>query len=231
MQKLDVWQVVWILVLLVGVVLLGLTLVIALYHRESTTFANVASIWGLFVGLIGFIVTIYTLFETQRISRNAQREVQTATLEAQHKIEEAAKQAQEAVKAAQEQTRQVLERVKSVLREGSYWTLLMWVKDLRQAARALDWEKAALLAEECPAVGERLALAEGLTPAERKKLRASIDDVRLLQAFIRDERLPEGANKQLGLDQAHLRALDDLIRLLEVLGGKLHHESTKGTTS
>ena len=57
MQKLDVWHVVWILVLVVGVVLLGLTLVIALGYRESSTFANFSSIWGLFVGLIGFIVT------------------------------------------------------------------------------------------------------------------------------------------------------------------------------
>ena len=69
MQKLDVWHVVWVVVLVVGVLLLGLTLVIALYHRENSTFANFASIWGLFVGLIGFIVTIYMLFETQRVSR------------------------------------------------------------------------------------------------------------------------------------------------------------------
>jgi hypothetical protein len=61
MQKLDVWHLIWVLVLVVGVVLLGLTLGIALSYRESSTFANVASIWGLFVGLIGFIVTIYTL--------------------------------------------------------------------------------------------------------------------------------------------------------------------------
>jgi len=73
MRKLDVWHVVWVLVLVVGVVLLGLTLGTALYHRESSTFANVASIWGLFVGLIGFTVTIYTLFETQRVSRKASR--------------------------------------------------------------------------------------------------------------------------------------------------------------
>src|SRR5205809_601562 len=118
MQKVDVWHVVWLLVLMVGVLLLGLTLVIALYHRESSTFANVASIWGLFVGLIGFIVTIYTLFETQRVARKAQQEIQTATVEAQQKIEKAANQAQEAVKTAQEQTSQMLERVRHGVREA-----------------------------------------------------------------------------------------------------------------
>src|SRR5260370_11670962 len=115
MHKVDVWHFVWVLVLVVGVVLLGLTLAIALFHRENSTFASVASIWGLFVGLIGFAVTIYTLFETQRVSRKAQREVQTATVEAQQKMEEAAKQAQEAVKQAQEPTRQALRRVRSAI--------------------------------------------------------------------------------------------------------------------
>ena len=230
MPKLDVWHVVWVLVLVVGVLLLGLTLVIALSHRESSTFANVASIWGLFVGLIGFIVTIYTLFETQRVSRKAQGEVQKATVEAQQKIEEAAKQAQDAVKEAQEQTRQVLERVRSGAREATYWTLLMWMKNLRQAAMQRDWPRALLFAEECPAVGERLVRAEGLSANERKGLRERIDDVRLLHAFIRTERMPEGANKLLGLDLAQAKALDDLIRLLEALGGRLHHEPTKGAT-
>jgi hypothetical protein len=76
-----------VLVLVLAVVFLVFTLGIALYYRDSSTFANVASIWGLFVGLIGFIVTIWTLFETQRASRTAQREVQAATVAAQQKIE------------------------------------------------------------------------------------------------------------------------------------------------
>src|SRR5204862_2676362 len=138
------------------VLLLGLTLVIALYHRESSTFANVASIWGLFVGLIGFIVTIYTLFETQRISRKAQQEVQKATVEAQQAIQKAAREAQEAVKNAQEQTRQVLERVRHGVREADFATLHMWVRDLRNAATLGEWPRALLFAEECPAVAERL---------------------------------------------------------------------------
>jgi hypothetical protein len=87
-----------------------------------------------------------------------------------------------------------------------------------------------LFSEECPAVGERLAQAEGLSPSERKSLRAGIDDVRLLYAFIRTERMPEGANKGLELDHAQAKALDDLIRLLEGLGARLHHETTRGAT-
>jgi hypothetical protein len=69
MQKLDVWHLVWMADLVVGVLLLGVSFVIALCYRESSTFANFASIWGLFVGITGFLVTIDLLFETQRISR------------------------------------------------------------------------------------------------------------------------------------------------------------------
>ncbi len=46
MQKLDGWHLVWVLVLAVGVLLLGLTFMIALFHRENGTFANFASISG-----------------------------------------------------------------------------------------------------------------------------------------------------------------------------------------
>jgi len=71
--------------------------------------------------------------------------------------------------------------------------------------------------------------AEGLSASERKSLRARIDDVRLLYAS--SERTDaESANKLLDLDNAQSKALDDLIHLLEALGGRLHHEPTKDPT-
>jgi hypothetical protein len=162
MQKLDVWHVVWIFVVAISVVSLVGTLVFALFNREDSAFANFASIWGLFVGLIGFTVTIYTLFETQRTSRKAQQEIQEATLGAQEAIQKAATAAQEAVKNAQEQTRYVLERVRHGVREADFSTLHMWVRELRTAAGLGDWHRALLFAELCPAVAERLRHAEGL---------------------------------------------------------------------
>jgi ElaB/YqjD/DUF883 family membrane-anchored ribosome-binding protein len=227
MQKLDVWHVVWFLVLVVGVLLLGLTLGIALYYRENSTFANVASIWGLFVGLIGFSVTIYILFETQRVSRKAQQEVQTATVEAQQAIQKAAREAQEAMKNAQEQTRQVLERVRHGVREADFSTLHMWVRELRTAASGGDWHRALLFAEECPAVIERLRNAEGLEDSERQGLREGADNLRLVQAYIRNTRLD---TKSMGLAAKHANSVEALAALLERLGGRLYHEPTKGAT-
>jgi hypothetical protein len=227
MRKVDVWHVIWLLMLTVGALLLGLTLVIALYNHDSTTFANVASIWGLFVGLIGFIVTIYTLFETQRVARKAQQETQAATLEAQVKIQEAAKQAQEAVKNAQAQTRQMLERVRHDVRAMDFATLRMWVRELQSAAWLGEWPRALLFTEECPAVAERLRSAAGLEDLERKGLREGADNLRLVGKHIRTARLNTETK---GLATNHAKAVEALAALLERLGGRLHHDATKDAT-
>ncbi len=169
MPKLDVPNIVWILVLVFYLVLVLVWLVIAYIWRESSLFANFASIGGLGVGLFGFVATLYTLFETQRVSRNAQQEIQTATLKAQQEIQRAASEAQEAVRNAQEQIRQVLERVKHGDREADFATLHMWIRELRTAAGRGDWHRALFFAEECPAVVERLRNADGLEDDERRR--------------------------------------------------------------
>ena len=225
MQKWDGWYVAWILGPVVGVLFLVLALVFALYQREDSAFANFASIWGLFVGLIGFSVTIYTLFETQRVSRTAQEEVQTATIEAQQAIQKAASEAQEAVKNVQEQTRQVLERIRHGVREADFSTLRMWVRELRAAADLGDWHRALFFAVECPAVAERLRNAEGLEADERQGLREGADNLRLVQAHIRKARLN---TQTTGLAVKHAENVEGLAALLERLGGRLHHEPTKG---
>ncbi len=188
-QKLDVWHILWLLALVVGLALLGVGLCLALVYRNVGATANFSSIWGLWVALIGFALTIYTMIETQRAAREAQREVQAATIDAQQKIEATVKQAQEAVKNAQEQTRQMLERVRHGVREADFSTLRMWVRALRTAAQQGDWARALLFAEECPGVAERLRNAEGLEDSERQGLREGADNLRLVQAYIRTNRL------------------------------------------
>jgi len=133
------------------------------------------------------------------------------------------------VKSAQEQTRQVLERVKSGVREATYWTLLMWMKNLRQAAMQRDWPRALLFAEECPAVGERLVQAEGLSPASaRACARGSMMSVCSTPSS--EANGSRERQQLLDLDNAQSKALDDLIHLLEALGGRPAHEPTKDPT-
>jgi hypothetical protein len=228
MQKPDGWHLFWILVLVVAGLLLGITLAVALFQRESSTFANFASIWGLFVGLIGFFVTIYTLFETQRVTRKAQQEIRAATVEAQQAIEKAATAAQEAVKNAQEQTRLMLERVRHGAREADFSTLRMWIRELRTAAGLGEWHRALFFAEECPAATERLRFAEGLEDDERTGLGEGADNIRLVKEYIRNNRLNSPQTR--GLPPKYTKRVEALVVLLDRLGGRLHHEPTKGPT-
>ena len=229
MRKLDVWHTLWLLALVVGLVILGIGFWQALAYRDVGETANFSSIWGLWVTLIGFGLTIYTMIETQRAARKAQREVQAATLDAQQKIETSVRQAEEAVKNAQEQTRQVLERVRHSVRAADFSTLLMWVRDLRTAASGGDWHRALLLAEECPALAERLRNAEGLEESERQGLREGADNLRLVQAYVRNNRLTT-PTQTTGLAANHAKNVEALAALLEQLGGRLYHELTKGAT-
>lgn len=225
MQKSDFWHLVWVSVLVVAGGLLGITLLIALAYSNSSTFANVASIWGLFVGLIGFVVTIYTLFETQRISRSAQKEIQTKTAEAQLAMDKTLGEAQVMVKNAQEQIRQVLERARHAVRNSDFWMLQMWTTELRTATGAGNWYRALFLAEACPFMAERLRHAEGLEDSERQDLREGADNLRLLQAYIGKDRLK---TEKPGLPPSHAKCVEKLVTLLERIGGRLHHEPIKG---
>lgn len=220
MRKWDVWHVVWVLVLVVGGVLLGVTLAVAVAQRGNAGFVNVASIWGLFVGLIGFLVTIYTLFETQRVTRDAQRETRAAT-------EKARQETKEAIQRSQEQTQLMFARVRAGLREVNFWTLSSWVKTLRAAVAQKDWPRALFLSEESSAVGERLAHSEGLTAQEQAALLDRLDDVRALHVLIRTQRTADGSDPALPLDAKDLDPLDQLVHLLDSIGGRLHHEPTK----
>jgi len=121
----------------------------------------------------------------------------------------------------------MLERVRHGVREADFSTLRMWVRELRTAARLGDWHRALLFAEECPAVAERLRNAEGLEDGERQGLREGADNLRLVQGHIRNTRL----NKETtGLAANHAKSVEVLAALLERLGGRLHHEPTKGAT-
>jgi hypothetical protein len=234
MRTWDVWHVAWVVVLVGGVLLLVVTLLIALYNQENSCFANFASIWGLFVSLFGFTATICTMFETQRVTRKAQREVQEATLAAQEAIQKAASETQEAVKRAQEQIRQVLERVRHSVREADFSTLRMWVRELNTALRQGVWHRALHLAVECPAFAERLSRAEGLEDSERNGLREGADNLRLLVEYIRKNQLKAetpGLAATPRRATAHAKSVQALATVLEQISGRLYHEPMKGGTS
>jgi hypothetical protein len=103
----------------------------------------------------------------------------------------------------------------------------MWIRELRTAAGRGDWSRALFFAEECPPVAERLRNSEGLDRNERDGLREGADNLRLVQAHIRNSRLN---TETMGLAANHAKNVEALAALLERLGGRLHHEATKDAT-
>src|SRR5258708_884015 len=98
------WQILWFTLLIVGAGLFVVGLFVAIAYRKDSELGNIASIWGVCVGIIGFFLTIYTLWDTQRVTR-----------EAEAAIKKAAADAELAVQKAQDQTRQVLGKTAMIL--------------------------------------------------------------------------------------------------------------------
>jgi hypothetical protein len=191
---------------------------LALWYRQRVAewcdwAANVATVLGLLVSIVGFALTILTMLATQQISREAQR-----------RIEEAARHAEEAVERAQQETRQVVERIASQHRSADRAALGRLVQDLRQAAVNAQWERAAFRAQDCHWLALRLSCDLALHAEERSELQNSAKNLIELQRFIEKNRLPGSPR---GLNTSQLGYLDAVIRLLGTLEGRLLHEAMR----
>ncbi len=144
------WHYKWILAGIGGGFFLLLGFILAYLFRDTTQTANFASIWGLWVSLIGFAVTIYTLIETQKISQ-----------EAQQKIENAASRAQQAIEDSQEQIRQAVNTIRREVLHSDHAFLLLLLRGLRDAADGGQWDRALFCAEHSPRLAMRIAGAGG----------------------------------------------------------------------
>jgi len=151
----DRWQILWFSALTVGVILFVVGLFFALAYRSESEWANFASIWSIWVGIIGFILTIYALADTRRVSREAE-----AT------ITKAAAEAAKAVRQAQEQTRQVLEKTAMVLLVSELENLRRLLVAVRESGEAAQWQRASFQCQEATLLVPYLTGNPYLLPAE-----------------------------------------------------------------
>jgi hypothetical protein len=191
----------------VGALLLIGAAVLAVVFREGTL-GNVASIVGLAVSVLGFVVTIWTV------------------LDARQQIKESAKRAEEAIAQARAEARRTIARIATQLRAADCAALRSGVEDLRQAALDSQWARAVYRCQECRVLAYRLAPDQHLTAAEASALRSAADDLQLIRRFIEKNRM-EG---QLGsLQERQIERLDSTIALLAQIQARLHHESLRPT--
>jgi hypothetical protein len=197
------WLLGWVVSGVAAVLVLVGGVALAVAFRDSPPAGNVASIVGLALGVAGFGVTIYTLFETQRVSREAQK-----------KIEEAAARAEKAVEAAEKETQRVLHVVRQEILNADRPTLLQLPRGLREAARYRQWDRALFCAEESPRFAHRIALSPGIDQEVGRRMRSWADAIREIHRWIVRYRTnqPEGA-----LRDDHLTAITAAIAELEVI--------------
>src|SRR5205807_4300713 len=102
--------------LVAGAVILLTALVLGVVFQEGTL-ANVASIVGLAVSVLGFVVTIWTVLDARR------------------QIKDASDRAEQAIVLASDETRRAVEGIAALLTAADCAALRHGVEDLRQAAQ------------------------------------------------------------------------------------------------
>src|SRR5580692_1485212 len=94
------WHYKWIIVILLVTIALTVTFVEAYIWCEEGNVANFHSIAGLWVSILGFVITIWTLIDTQRVSRQAEIAITKAAHEAETTVKTARRQMVEALEQA-----------------------------------------------------------------------------------------------------------------------------------
>jgi hypothetical protein len=190
-----------------GAVFLLCAVALGIAFREGTL-GNVASIVGLAVSVLGFVVTIWTV------------------LDARQQIKEAGDRAGKAIDQAREEARRAVGGIAAQLLAADCAALRSGVEDLRQAAQDKKWPRAVYRCQECRTVAYRLAHDHRLTSEETSQLRGAADDFQLVLRFVEKKRLAG----QVGLLQdSHVQSLDDVIGLLAQIQARLHHQPLQPT--
>ncbi len=181
----------------VGVVfLLGFVL---LFIRELSAFidrfANLASVLGLVVSIIGFMLTLWTVYETQRVSQNAQRQIERE------------------VAAARKETRQAVEKIALQLLQAECEGIYRLLMEARRAIHDGQWIRSAEKCLESKQAIIRLGAYRQLESNEKLLFANGADDLQATIAFIERNRLKP--NPPAGLPNDKLQPLDTLLTLLE----------------
>src|SRR4051812_15083284 len=79
----------WVIVGLVAAAFLVGIGVVAYQLRDGSPTANAHSIAGLWVSVLGFAVTMYTLYQTQKVSEESQRSIEAAAARAEETVKKA----------------------------------------------------------------------------------------------------------------------------------------------
>jgi hypothetical protein len=205
--------VVWLLAVLLAIGGLVVGFWVAYLYRRDSEWANYASIAGLGLALVGFPFTIYSLFETQRASREAQRQAA-----------EAAREAKAAVEQARVDTRQTLEKVAMMLLAGDLERLHAAVSAVLDFGDHAIWTRAVLHCREAGNLASALRVNPRLRDEERTMLAQGAEALALAQTSINENRINKNTTTR-GLPRTHAANLRSLAMSLTAVRARLHATS------
>jgi hypothetical protein len=203
-------MVIWLLVLLLAVGGWAVGTWLAYRYRGDSELANFAGIAGLCVALVGFPFTIYSLFETQRAGREAQRQAV-----------EAAREARRAVEQARLDTKQALEKVAMMLLEGDLERLQAAVNAVLDFGDHAIWPRALLHCREAGNLAAALRVNPRLQENERTTLAQGTEALTLAQSYITDNRINKNTTT-CGLHRTHAASLRRLAQSLTAVRARLN---------
>jgi hypothetical protein len=176
------WMVIWLLVLLLAIGGCAVGFWLAYLHRDDSEWANYAGIAGFCLALVGFPFTIYSLFETQRASREAQRQAA-----------EAAREAKAVVEQAREDTKQALKKVAMMLLVEDLERLYSAVNAVLDFGDHAIWSRALLHCREAGSLAAALCINPLLQENERTTLAQGAEALALAQTSITIYRINKNA--------------------------------------
>src|ERR1022692_1412707 len=143
---------------------------VLVYPDESKpsidSYANHASVMGFFVSVVGFVLTVWAVFETLRVSTKAQ------------------KATQEAVNAARQETRDLLDKIRIKMMGDTCEQAYLYASEARHAIRPENWLRAVERCHDARKLATRLLTFRDLNEVERIAIRAVVDDLKITIAFI-----------------------------------------------
>jgi uncharacterized membrane protein len=199
--------------LLIALCCLSAALVVAgvlgfVYVEETKPFvdfyANHFSVLGFFVSIVGFILTVAAVFETLRVSKKGQEEIQTAARE------------------AREETRELLAKIRLKIMEDVCDQTYSFATEARHAIRTGSWLRVVERCHDARQLALRLLTFRDLADVERDVLLAVVDGLKTTVAFIERNRLKDDAPS--GMPEDKLQPIDSLIDVLEKVRSRLQQQ-------
>jgi len=167
-------------------------------------YANHAGVLGLFVSVIGFGLTVWTVFETLRVSTKAQREIQAA------------------VGDARKETKEFLGKIRIKMMEDTCDQAYSFAAEARHAIRTGSWLRAVEKCHDARQLGLRLLTFRELLETERVAIRVVVNDLKTTIAFIERNRLKDDAPA--GMPDDKLKPVDSLVDELEKVRSRLQQQ-------